>query len=55
MISLTGPRLSAVAQSMPGEQRNTLKEKLQARLSPDASGCITISARANAVTGRVPD
>jgi hypothetical protein len=44
-----------VAQSMPGEQRNTLKEKLQARLSPDASGCITISARANAVTGRVPD
>ena len=31
-----------------------LKQRLEVRLSPSNSGSITISARANAIKGRVP-
>ena len=48
--STTGPRIKA----MTPADRDLLKQRLQARLQPDASGRITYGARANAVKGRVP-
>lgn len=55
MISLSGPRLSAVSSSLPRDTRERLKANVRARLSPDAQGRITASARAHAITGRVPE
>jgi ubiquinone/menaquinone biosynthesis C-methylase UbiE len=53
-ITLSGPRLAGVSQSMSEEQRDTLKAKVRAKLLPDADGRITATARANAIMGRVP-
>jgi ubiquinone/menaquinone biosynthesis C-methylase UbiE len=52
-ITLSGPRLAGVSQSMSEEQRETLKAKVRAKLPPDAEGRITTTARANAIKGRV--
>ncbi|MEO5671594.1 MAG: class I SAM-dependent methyltransferase [Ramlibacter sp.] len=46
----TGPKIKA----MTPADRDLLRQRLQARLQPDASGRITYSARANAVKGRTP-
>lgn len=46
-----GPRLA----SMAPEELALLKERMRARLPPDAAGRITYGARANAVKGRVPN
>jgi SAM-dependent methyltransferase len=45
-----GPRLAAMAAA----DLAILKTRMQARLPADAAGRITLSARANAVKGRVP-
>lgn len=45
-----GPRIAA----MPDDRREALKARLRARLPFDANGRITIVARANAVSGKVP-
>jgi ubiquinone/menaquinone biosynthesis C-methylase UbiE len=52
-ITLSGPRLAGLSQSMSAEQRETLKAKVRARLLPDGEGRITVTARANAIKGRV--
>lgn len=48
------PSVGGLIASMTPERQAALKERLRARLAPDASGRITLSARANAVSGRVP-
>jgi len=45
-----GPKLAAMA----SKDIAMLKARMRARLRTDAAGCITCSARANAVKGRVP-
>ena len=52
-IAQTGPRLAASLAAMPENDRQLLKERLRARLSPDAAGRITYGARANAIRGLV--
>lgn len=42
-------------QAMPAAAKNQLKDRLQSRMTPDAGGRISVTARANAVTGRVPN
>lgn len=49
-----GPSASGVLAAMSAEQEAEMVAKLRARLPADASGRITVSARANAVRGRVP-
>jgi hypothetical protein len=39
---------------MTSADRQTLSDRLRARLGADAQGRITLSARANAIKGRVP-
>jgi len=51
---LGGPSVAGKLSAMPAETLARLKARLGKRLSPDASGRITCSAQANAVTGRVP-
>ena len=53
-ISLSGPRLSVVAAGMTADVLETFRTNVKARLTPDAQGRITGSARANAIRGRVP-
>ena len=48
------PSIGGLIASMTPEQQAVLKQRLRARFTPDASGRITLSARANAVSGRVP-
>lgn len=48
------PSVGGLIASMTSEQQALLKARLHARFSADASGHITLSARANAVIGRVP-
>ena len=52
-IAQTGPRLAAAIAAMPAGDRETLSERLRARLPVDATGRITCSARANAIKGVV--
>ena len=40
--------------AMSAEARIHLRDRLNARLPPDAAGRIRFTSRANAVTGRVP-
>jgi len=53
-IAQTGPRLAASITAMASADRQTLSDRLRARLAADAQGRITLSARANAIKGRVP-
>ncbi len=53
-IAQTGPRLAAGLAAMPPRDLRMLRDRLRARLTPDATGRITYGARANAIKGRVP-
>ena len=53
-IAQTGPRLAASIAAMASADRQTLSDRLRARLAADAQGRITLGARANAIKGRVP-
>jgi SAM-dependent methyltransferase len=53
-IAKGGPSASGVLSAMTPAQTAQLVGRLRARLPADASGRITVSARANAVRGRVP-
>ncbi|HEX7438227.1 MAG TPA: hypothetical protein VF308_16095, partial [Caldimonas sp.] len=53
-IAQTGPRLAPrLAATAPGDLK-LLKDRLRARVTPDAAGRITYGARANAIKGQVP-
>ena len=49
-----GPSLGARLKTMMTEEKEILKERLRSLLPIDATGRIALSARANAVKGRVP-
>jgi len=51
---LGGPSVGGRLAALSPEQRGLFEERLRARLPPDAAGRITCSARANAISGRVP-
>jgi len=53
-IAQTGPRLAASIAAMPAGDRQTLSDRLRARLPTDTGGRITHKARANAIKGEVP-
>ena len=53
-IAQTGPRLAASLAAMAADDRLLMRERLRARLAPDANGRITYGARANAIKGCVP-
>jgi SAM-dependent methyltransferase len=53
-VAQTGPRLAASLAAMAKDDHQTLRDRLRARLAPDAQGRITCGARANAIKGRVP-
>jgi SAM-dependent methyltransferase len=53
-IAQFGPGVAPKLAGMSAGDMASLKERLRARLVPDADGRITCSARANAVKGRVP-
>ena len=53
-IAQTGPRLAASIAAMPPADRQTLSDRLRARLAADSEGPITYGAHANAIKGRVP-
>ena len=53
-INLKGSSLASFIAAKPAADVAGLKERLRARLPGDASGRVTVSARANAVKGRVP-
>lgn len=53
-IILKGPSIGAAVSAMSPSDLATLKAGVRARLSADAAGRITSSARANAIKGRVP-
>lgn len=52
-VAQTGPRLAPRLAAMPSGDTGRLKERLRARLAPDADGTITCGASANAVRGMV--
>ena len=52
-IAKGGPSAGGVLAAMTAGQTAELVARLRARLSADASGRITVTARANAVRGRV--
>jgi len=53
-ITTAGETIAPPLAQMPGPEVNRLKERLRAKLAPDAGGSVTASARANAVKGRLP-
>ena len=52
-VQIAASMAQAIREMRPGELAE-LKERLRSRFSADASGAITYTSRANAVTGRVP-
>jgi len=52
-IARTGPRLSASIAGMAADRREAFRSRLRERLTADADGRITCSARANAIQGKV--
>ena len=46
--------MAQAVREMNPDENTQFKDRLRARLPADASGCITYTSRANAVTGRVP-
>lgn len=53
-VAQTGPGMGPRIATMLPRDLESLKDRLRARLAPDADGRITCSARANVVKGRVP-
>jgi SAM-dependent methyltransferase len=53
-IGLNTPSTGPIVRGMPATDVESLKDRLRARLQPDANGRVTLSARANAVKGRLP-
>lgn len=53
-IALTGPRIAPRVAAMRPADVALVKERLRARLTPDAAGRITYEAVANAIQGEVP-
>ena len=53
-IAQTGPRIAPRIAAMGPDDVALLKERLRARLTPDAAGRITYEAVANAIQGEVP-
>lgn len=54
-ISLSAPLIGSAVASLPPDQAQRLKKAVHARLpAADASGRVTLDARANAIKGRVP-
>jgi SAM-dependent methyltransferase len=53
-IALTGPRIAPRIAEMAAGNAELLKQRVRARLTPDATGRITYGASANAVKARVP-
>lgn len=53
-ITLTGPRLAAVQSLMTPELKEEIRLDLRKRLGAEDGRPVTLSARANAVKGRVP-
>jgi ubiquinone/menaquinone biosynthesis C-methylase UbiE len=53
--SLLGASVKATVATMTPDQLEQVKEKVRTRLGADHGNPITTSARANAITGRVPD
>ena len=51
--SQKGSCVSSTLGSLPGAERDALKDRVRARLQPAADGRIVVSARANAIKGRV--
>ena len=51
---LAGPSVRPALAAMPPEEVARLEGRMRAQLPTDAAGRITVSARANAVQGRVP-
>ena len=51
---LMGPNVGPKAAAMASEDSALLKARVREHLPADEMGCITYSARANAVKGRVP-
>lgn len=54
-ITLTGPRFAAVASHFTPELKEDVRQELRERLGAGDGQPVTLSARANAVKGRVPD
>jgi SAM-dependent methyltransferase len=54
-IARSGPRIVPKVAGLSRDQVDVLKQRLRARLAPDAAGRITYAARANAVRGRMPE
>ena len=52
--SLLGSSVGPKVKSLPPADVGLIRQRLRARLAPDAAGRITCSGRANAVKGRVP-
>ena len=52
---LLGASIKATVATMTPVQLDQLKQKVRTRLDTDHGGPITTSARANAISGRVPD
>jgi SAM-dependent methyltransferase len=53
-ITLTGPRLAAVVSQTTPALMDEIREELRARLGAGDGAPVTLTARANAVKGRVP-
>ena len=53
-IGVSSPSARPTIAAMTTNDIELLKARVRARLPADATGCITYSARANAVKGRVP-
>ena len=52
--TLLGPALKPTIAALAPDDAEALKQRVRARVNPDAAGRVTLSARANAVKGRVP-
>ncbi|HXX25628.1 MAG TPA: methyltransferase domain-containing protein [Pseudolabrys sp.] len=53
-IGLNTPSIGPVVKAMPANDVEALKTRLRAQLRPDKDGRVTLSAKANAVKGRLP-
>lgn len=53
-IAQTGPRIAPGLSKMALADRDTLKQRVSARLGGDGGGPITVNAHANAIQGRKP-
>ena len=53
-ITAAGETIAPLLAKMPAVEVDQLKARLRAKLTPDATGRVTASARANAVRGRLP-